>query len=235
MTPPNERRDNLKKLLVVEDEPTLRATLQYNLEREGFDVLTAARGDSGLKLAQEEKPDILLLDIMLPDMSGLELCRIIRRESTTPILMLTARAEEMDKVVGLELGADDYVTKPFSMRELIARIHALLRRSELAPAGDANNLSIDGVRVDLRRRTVTRDGQEINLKPKEFELLAYLLRNRGRAVGREELLHQVWGYEFDGDNRTIDVHMSWLRHKIEPVPEKPAHLITIRGLGYRLD
>jgi len=141
----------------------------------------------------------------------------------------------MDKVVGLELGADDYVTKPFSMRELIARVHALLRRSELVPGIDASTLSIDGVRVDLRRRTVTRDGQEISLKPKEFELLAYLLRNRGRAVGREELLHQVWGYEFDGDNRTIDVHMSWLRHKIEAVPEKPAHLITIRGHGYRLD
>src|SRR5438874_2761779 len=138
MTPPS---DNPKKLLVVEDEATLRATLQYNLEREGFNVLTAARGDSGLRLAQEEKPDILLLDIMLPDMSGLELCRIIRRESTIPILMLTARAEEMDKVVGLELGADDYLTKPFSMRELIARVHALLRRSEIVPAADAANLS----------------------------------------------------------------------------------------------
>jgi DNA-binding response OmpR family regulator len=225
----------LKNLLIVEDEPTLRATLQYNLEREGFHVLTAARGDSGLKLAREEHPDLLLLDIMLPDMSGLEVCRIVRRESATPILMLTARAEEMDKVVGLELGADDYVTKPFSMRELIARVQALLRRSEASPGTEASTLSVDSVMVDLRRRTVTKDGEEIVLKPKEFELLVYLLRNRGRAVTREELLHQIWGYEYDGDNRTIDVHVSWLRHKIEPVPAKPAHLITVRGLGYRLD
>jgi len=234
MTPPNHR-ETQKKLLVVEDEATLRTTLQYNLEREGFAVLSAARGETALHLIAEEKPDLLLLDIMLPDMSGLEICRVVRRDSPTPILMLTARAEETDKVVGLELGADDYVTKPFSMRELIARVHALLRRSDFAPVADTGNFSIDGVKVDLRSRMVTRDGHEISLKPKEFELLAYLVRNRGRAIGREELLHQVWGYEFDGDNRTIDVHMSWLRHKIEAVPEKPAHLITVRGLGYRLD
>jgi DNA-binding response OmpR family regulator len=225
----------LKNLLIVEDEPTLRATLQYNLEREGFSVLTASRGDSGLKLAREEHPDLLLLDIMLPDMSGLEVCRMIRRESTTPILMLTARAEEMDKVVGLEVGADDYVTKPFSMRELIARVQALLRRSEATSGIEAAVLTLGDLRVDLRRRAVTRDGVEVVFKPKEFELLVYLLRNRGRAITREEILHQVWGYEYDGDSRTIDVHMSWLRHKIETDPAKPTHLITVRGLGYRLD
>ena len=225
----------MKNLLIVEDEPTLRATLQYNFEREGYHVLTAARGDSGVKLAREERPDLLLLDIMLPDMSGLEVCRMVRRESATPILMLTARAEEMDKVVGLEVGADDYVTKPFSMRELVARVQALLRRSEATAGLESAVLSLGDLRVDLRRRAVTRDGVEVVFKPKEFDLLVYMLRNRGRAITREELLHQVWGYEYDGDNRTIDVHMSWLRHKIEADPAKPTHLITVRGLGYRLD
>ena len=225
----------MKNVLVVEDEPTLVATLRYNLEREGHRVLTATDGETALSLARSQKPDIVLLDLMLPGMGGLELCRILRRETTIPILMLTARAEETDKVVGLELGADDYVTKPFSMRELMARIGALLRRAELMPAPEREVLSAGGIEVDLRGRQASRDGLALALKPKEYELLVFLLRNRGRAFTREQLLNQVWGYDFAGDTRTVDVHVSWLRQKIEPVPSKPTRLITVRGVGYRFD
>jgi DNA-binding response OmpR family regulator len=225
----------LKSVLVVEDEPTLVATLRYNLEREGHKVLTAVDGETGLSLARSQKPDVVLLDLMLPGMGGLELCRVLRRETTVPILILTAKAEETDKVVGLELGADDYVTKPFSMRELMARIGALLRRAELAPVPERETLSHGDMEVDLRRRQVYRAGAELALKPKEYELLVFLLRNRGRAFTREQLLDQVWGYEYAGDTRTVDVHVSWLRQKIEPVPSKPTRLITVRGVGYRFD
>jgi DNA-binding response OmpR family regulator len=225
----------LKSVLVVEDEPTLVATLRYNLEREGHKVLTAADGETGLSLARTQRPDVVLLDLMLPGMSGLELCRILRRESTVPILMLTARAEETDKVVGLELGADDYVTKPFSMRELIARVGALLRRAELAPPAEREVIVAGDLQVDLRRREASRNGEVLQLKPKEYELLVFLLRNRGRAFTREQLLNQVWGYDFAGDTRTVDVHVSWLRQKVEPEPSKPVRLITVRGVGYRFD
>jgi len=225
----------LKSVLVVEDEPTLVATLRYNLEREGHKVLTAADGETGLSLARTQRPDVVLLDLMLPGMSGLELCRILRRESTVPILMLTARAEETDKVVGLELGADDYVTKPFSMRELIARVGALLRRAELAPPTEREVMVAGDLQVDLRRREASRNGELLQLKPKEYELLVFLLRNRGRAFTREQLLNQVWGYDFAGDTRTVDVHVSWLRQKVEPEPSKPVRLITVRGVGYRFD
>jgi two-component system, OmpR family, response regulator len=225
----------LKSVLVVEDEPTLVATLRYNLEREGHKVLTATDGETGLALARSHHPDIVLLDLMLPGMSGIEVCRILRRETSVPILMLTARAEEMDKVVGLELGADDYVTKPFSMRELMARVGALLRRSELSTAAEREALVSGDLEVDLRRRQASRRGQAMALKPKEFELLAFLMKNRGRAFTREQLLNQVWGYDFAGDTRTVDVHVSWLRQKIEPEPSKPTRLITVRGMGYRFD
>ena len=225
----------MKSVLVVEDEPTLVATLRYNLEREGHKVLTAADGETGLSLARTQRPDVVLLDLMLPGMSGLELCRILRRESTVPILMLTARAEETDKVVGLELGADDYVTKPFSMRELIARVGALLRRAELAPPTEREVMVAGDLQVDLRRREASRNGELLQLKPKEYELLVFLLRNRGRAFTREQLLNQVWGYDFAGDTRTVDVHVSWLRQKVEPEPSKPVRLITVRGVGYRFD
>jgi DNA-binding response OmpR family regulator len=225
----------LKTVLVVEDEPTLVATLRYNLEREGHKVLTATEGEAGLSQARSQHPDLIILDLMLPGMSGLELCRIIRREATTPILMLTARADEMDKVVGLELGADDYVTKPFSMRELMARVGALLRRAELAPAAEREALVVGDIEVDLRRRQVYRSGAEVALKPKEYELLVFLVRNRGRAFTREQLLDQVWGYDFAGDTRTVDVHVSWLRQKVEMEPSKPTRLITVRGVGYRFD
>jgi DNA-binding response OmpR family regulator len=170
---------------------------------------------------------------MLPVMDGLEVCRILRRETKLPILMLTAKGEEVDKVVGLELGADDYVTKPFGMRELLARVRALLRRSE-SPA-DAETLTSGDLQIDLKRREASRGGEAMDLKPKELELLTYLFRNKGRAFTREQLLRDVWGYDFYGDSRTVDVHVRWLRQKIESEPAKPVRLITVRGIGYRFD
>jgi DNA-binding response OmpR family regulator len=225
----------MKKVLVVDDEPTLVATLKYNLEREGYQVVTAVDGESGLSAARANRPDLILLDLLLPALDGLEVCRILRREMTTPILMLTAKTDEIDKVVGLELGADDYVTKPFSMRELLARVRALLRRAETAPSAEAEVLLAGGLQVDLRRREASRGGQALALKPKEFDLLAFFLRNRGRAFTRDQLLNQIWGYDFVGDTRTVDVHIRWLRQKIEDVPGKPSQLITVRGVGYRFD
>jgi DNA-binding response OmpR family regulator len=224
----------VKKILVVDDEPTLVATVKYNLEREGYQVVTAADGESGLSVARAERPDLILLDLMLPGLDGFEVCRILRREMTAPILMLTAKTQEVDKVVGLELGADDYVTKPFSMRELLARVRALLRRAE-APAAEAKVLTAGDLQVDLRRREASRQGQALLLKPKEFDLLAFFLRNRARAFTRDQLLDQVWGYDFAGDTRTVDVHIRWLREKIEDNPAKPARLITVRGVGYRFE
>jgi DNA-binding response OmpR family regulator len=225
----------VKKILIVDDEPTLVATLKYNLEREGFHVLTAGDGESSLSLARDEQPDLILLDLMLPRLKGFEVCRILRKEMSVPILMLTAKGEEIDKVLGLELGADDYVTKPFGMRELIARVKALLRRAETQPSVDGEVLSAGDLRVDLRRREAAKSGVAVALKPKEFELLAFLMRNRGRAFTREQLLESIWGYEYAGDTRTVDVHVSWLRQKIEDTPQKPVRLITVRGVGYRFD
>ncbi|KPK45554.1 MAG: XRE family transcriptional regulator [Dehalococcoidia bacterium SM23_28_2] len=224
----------MKKILLVDDEPTLVATVKYNLEREGYQVVTAIDGESGLSLARTERPALVILDLMLPGLDGFEVCRILRREMSVPILMLTAKTEEVDKVVGLELGADDYVTKPFSMRELLARVRALLRRAE-TPAEEANVVTAGDLQVDLRRRQATRRGQALVLKPKEFDLLVFFLRNRGRAFTREQLLNQIWGYDFAGDTRTVDVHVSWLRQKIEDEPAKPTRLITIRGVGYRFE
>jgi len=224
----------VKKILVVDDEPTLVATVKYNLEREGYHVVIAADGESGLSLARAECPDLVVLDLMLPGLDGFEVCRILRREMAVPILMLTAKTEEVDKVVGLELGADDYVTKPFSMRELLARVRALLRRAE-APAVEAKVLTAGDLQVDLRRREASRQGQALLLKPKEFDLLAFFLRNRARAFTRDQLLDQVWGYDFAGDTRTVDVHVRWLRQKIEDNPAKPTRLLTVRGVGYRFE
>jgi DNA-binding response OmpR family regulator len=224
-----------KKILVVEDEPTLVATLKYNLEREGYSVTTAADGEAGLDSARAQRPDLIVLDLMLPGLDGFEVCRIIRRESPTPILMLTAKTDEVDKVVGLELGADDYVTKPFSMRELLARVRALLRRAELAPASDQEVLTAGDLLMDVTKRQVSRAGKALALKPKEYELLMFLLRNRGRVFTRDQLLNQIWGYDFAGDSRTVDVHMRWLRQKIEEEPSKPVRLITVRGTGYRFE
>jgi DNA-binding response OmpR family regulator len=222
-----------KTVLLVDDEPTLVATLKYNLEREGYRVITAADGEKAIAAARAERPELIILDLMLPVMDGLEVCRILRRETSQPILMLTARGEEVDKVVGLELGADDYVTKPFGMRELLARVRALLRRTA-APEPDEDLVSGD-LTFDLKRREVRRDGRVLDLKPKEIDLLLYFARNRGRAFSREQLLREVWGYDFYGDSRTVDVHVSWLRHKIEAEPHHPARLVTVRGVGYRFE
>jgi len=224
---------NARTVLVVDDEQTLVATLKYNLEREGYRVLTAGDGEKAISLARSERPDLMILDLMLPAVDGLEVCRILRREMSLPILMLTARAGEVDKVVGLEIGADDYVTKPFSTRELLARVRALLRRTA-APA-DEESLVSGGLRIDLKRREATLDGNTLELKPKEMELLIHFMRNRGRAFTREQLLRDVWGYDFYGDSRTVDVHVSWLRQKIEAQPGKPVRILTVRGVGYRFE
>ncbi|MDO8615181.1 MAG: response regulator transcription factor [Dehalococcoidia bacterium] len=225
----------MKTILVVDDEPTLAATVRYNLEQGGYRVITAADGESGLSLARSERPDTIVLDLMLPGLDGLDVCRILRRESSVPILMLTARGEETDRVVGLELGADDYLTKPFSMRELLARVRALLRRSEMATQVDGEVVTCGDLEVDAARHQVRRSGAEVALKPKEFELLAFLMRNRRRVFTREQLLNQIWGYEFAGDTRTVDVHVSWLRQKVEDNPQHPALIVTVRGIGYRFD
>ena len=223
-----------RTVLVVDDEPTLVATLRYNLEREGYKVVAAGDGEKAISLARSERPDLLILDLMLPTVDGLEVCRILRREMNLPILMLTARAGEVDKVVGLEIGADDYVTKPFSTRELLARVRALLRRT--AASSDDDEVIVSGdLRVDMKRREVTRKDLPLELKPKEMELLIHFMRNRGRAFTREQLLRDVWGYDFMGDSRTVDVHVSWLRQKIEEQPGKPVRILTVRGVGYRFE
>jgi DNA-binding response OmpR family regulator len=222
-----------RTVLLVDDEPTLIATLKYNLEREGYRVLAAGDGEEALSVARAERPELIILDLMLPVMDGLEVCRILRRETSQPILMLTARGEEVDKVVGLELGADDYVTKPFGMRELLARVRALLRRT--GPSETDETLVTGDLTFDLKRREVRREGKALDLKPKEIDLLLYFARNRGRAFSREQLLREVWGYDFYGDSRTVDVHVSWLRQKIEVEPHRPTRLVTVRGVGYRFE
>jgi len=226
---------NVKTILVVDDEPTLVATLKYNLERESFRVLEAADGEAALEVARTGRPDLIVLDLMLPGLSGLEVCRILRKETRVPIIMLTAKDAEVDKVVGLETGADDYLTKPFGMPELMARVRALLRRAEPGADEASDVLESGDLRVDLARREVQRGGSPLRLKPRELDLLICFMRRRGRAFSREELLKQVWGYEFADDTRTVDVHVRWLRQKIEPDPAHPLRLITVRGVGYRFE
>ena len=225
-----------KTILVVDDEATLRETLAWNLEREGYRVVEAADGREALDRFEAEHPDLVLLDLMLPEVSGVEVCRRMRAVSEVPILMLTARDSELDKVVGLEVGADDYVTKPFSLRELQARVRALLRRADVRPAADLSEVPVrvGSVLVDLPGRRLLRDGRPVPITPRAFELLAFLVRNRGQAFSREQLLEQVWGYEFAGETRTVDVHVHWLRQLIEVDPARPALLETIRGVGYVL-
>jgi len=221
-------------VLVVEDEAALASSLSYNLRKAGFNVLAAADGVTGLHEARRARPDVVVLDIMLPKMDGLEVCRRLRAESDVPILMLTARSEELDKVVGLEVGADDYLTKPFGMRELMARVRALLRRAAARASDEEMPRIVAGeLELDLRGRTVRRAGREIALKPKEFDLLFFLAQHAGQVFTREQLLERVWGYEFFGGSRTVDVHVRWLREKLEPEPSRPMHLLTIRGVGYK--
>ncbi len=226
------------KILVVEDDRNLLDTLEYNLRREDYEVITAVDGEQALESARKENPDVIILDIMLPELSGLEVCRILRKEMTVPILMLTARNEEVDKIIGLEIGADDYMTKPFSMRELLARIRAMLRRTEMTllqqPAPEEKLLKINELEIDTDRHLVTFKGKELDMSPKEYDLLVFLATNKGIVFNREQLLEKVWGYDYAGDTRTVDVHIRWLRQKIEANPSKPEKLITVRGAGYKL-
>jgi len=222
-----------RTILVVEDETTLRETLADALEAEGFQVVQAADGRAALTRFRADHPDLVLLDLMLPELSGIEVCRIIRAESGVPIVMLTAKDSELDKVVGLELGADDYVTKPFSLRELSARIRALFRRSEqAAPAGGPSTVDLGNVQVDLAGHRLLRDGESLPIKPKAFELLAFLVRNPGQAFTRDQLLEHVWGYDYAGETRTVDVHVHWLRTTLEDDAAAPKFIHTVRGVGY---
>ncbi len=230
------------KLLIVEDDQTLLDALRYNLAKEGYDVLTAIDGAQAVGFARKERPDLIILDVMLPGLDGFEVCRILRKEGMTmPILMLTAKAEEIDRVVGLELGADDYMTKPFSLRELLARVRAMLRRvammqREASPnQGVTSSIKVGGLEIDLSRHLVSLGGSVLDLSPKEFDLLAFLVRNKGQVFSRDQLLERVWGYDYGGDTRTVDVHIRWLRRKLETDPGNPQLLLTVRGAGYKFE
>jgi DNA-binding response OmpR family regulator len=230
------------RILFVDDETTLVETISFQLKNQGYEVITAADGDAALAQARSHKPDLIILDIMLPKLDGFEVCRILRKEMNTPILMLTARDDEIDRVVGLEVGADDYLTKPFSMRELFARVKALLRRvrlikEEIAATQNINSekLSFGDITIDLDKREVYLDNRLIALKPKEYELLRYLAEHAGRVISRDALLEKVWGWEYTGDSRTVDVHIRWLREKLEKDPSHPHHFMTIRSVGYRFE
>ncbi|MFT5196401.1 MAG: DNA-binding response OmpR family regulator [Cellvibrionaceae bacterium] len=241
-------------ILVVEDDDTLRETIEYNLINQGYKVISVADGGRALEAARTEKPDLILLDVMLPVLDGFEVCRILSQEMSVPILMLTARTEEIDRVVGLEMGADDYISKPFSMRELMARVRATLRRvrlireeiaaeqpiedenRNLTPSGSTSaGIQFDDLVIDTERHEVRKEGIALRLKPKEFELLEFLVRHKGIALSRELILERVWGWSYSGNSRTVDVHIRWLREKIEADPTNPGRIITVRGIGYRFE
>lgn len=229
-----------KTVLVVEDEENLLAPLLYNLEREGYRVVAATDGGEGLELARQESPNLVILDIMLPTMDGIQVCRVLRSESGVPILVLTAKGEELDKVLGLEMGADDYMTKPFSMRELIARVKAMLRRAELSPASTDGRtgrgvIASGDLSIDVEARKVSLDGVPFKLKPKEFDLLALFAEHPGKAFTRDDILDRIWGGKENIDRRTVDVHVRWIRQKLGEGDGVPRRIITIRGHGYRFD
>src|SRR5438132_5144551 len=227
-----------KRILVVEDEEAIRQTLRYNLAREGYVVSEATTGSEALACARRERPDVILLDVMLPELSGLEVCRILRQETNTPILMLTAKGTELDKVVGLQVGADDYVTKPFSLNELMARVSALLRRSEMREQDRPDPREVEdfgGFRIDRAARTVAVERTELRLAPKEFDLLSLLLLSAGRVLSRQSIIREAWGAKFYGDPKTVDVHVRWLREKFEKFEHIPFRITTVFGVGYRLD
>jgi two-component system, OmpR family, response regulator RegX3 len=223
----------MTRILMIEDEESLGEALEYQLSREGFDVVRETNGATGLQQFRTSGADLVLLDLMLPGLSGEEVCKEIRTESRVPIIMLTAKDEEIDTVLGLELGADDYVTKPFSSRELVARIKAVLRRTTESLPDSSEVLEGGDIRLDRDRFEVTARGQDVRLTKKEFELLELLLANSGRVLPRETLIDRVWGWDYVGDTRTLDVHMKRLRSKLEVEPHRPRHLLTVRGLGYR--
>jgi DNA-binding response OmpR family regulator len=233
-----------ESILIVEDEPALRDTLSYNLKKDGFIVEAVSDGRSALETARRIRPDLIVLDLMLPEIDGFEVCRILRKEMITPILMLTARDDEIDRVVGLEVGADDYLTKPFSMRELMARVKAQLRRARMLreELGKAKReekpqekLAFKNLVINLTRREVTLDGEPLALKPQEYELLLFFAEHRGQMLSREFILERVWGWDFIGDSRTVDVHVRWLRQKIEENASEPKRIVTVRGGGYRFE
>ncbi len=226
----------MSRVLVVEDEESFSDALSYMLRKEGFDVAIAATGPQALTEFDRDRPDIVLLDLMLPEMSGTEVCRQLRQKPYVPIIMITARDSEIDKVVGLEIGADDYVTKPYSPRELVARIRAVLRRpaTEAAESTDAT-LTAGPVRMDVQRHVVTVAGTSVPLPLKEFELLELLLRNAGKVLTRGQLIDRVWGADYVGDTKTLDVHVKRLRSKVEPEPSSPRFIVTVRGLGYKFE
>jgi DNA-binding response OmpR family regulator len=233
-----------EKILIVEDEKALQETLAYSLTHEGYETSIAGDGNLAISLAREIHPDLILLDIMLPGKDGFEVCRVLRQEMNTPILMLTAREEEIDRVVGLEVGADDYMTKPFSMRELMARVKAMLRRvrlirEEIHTADkvetEKEEIRSGNMKIDLKRREALLNDKALELKPKEYDLLLYFMQHQARALSRDAVLEQVWGWNFTGDSRTVDVHIRWLREKIEVDPSKPLRIVTIRGSGYRFE
>lgn len=230
----------MSKILVVDDERTLVETIKYNLLKNGYQVSVALDGAEALERARHDQPDLVVLDVMLPSLDGFEVCRILRKDTTVPILMLTARVEEFDKILGLELGADDYMTKPFSMRELLTRIKAMLRRVNMvrdeaaaARSFPAKALAVGDFEIDLAQHTILHRGMPLNLKPKEFDLLSFLASYRGQVFTREALIRRVWGYAYEGDTRTVDVHIRGLREKIEENPGVPKHIETVRGVGYR--
>ena len=224
----------MARLLLVEDEDTVRETLALNLRAEGYAVDTAADGEQGLELARASQHDLLVLDVMLPKLDGLTMCRILRRESSVPIILLTARGSETDKIIGLETGADDYIVKPFSLGEFLARVRAALRRGAVQRE-PTNELVSGDLRLDLPVRRGWRQGAELALAPREFDLLAALMRNRGAVLTRDLLLARVWGEDYVGDARTVDVHIRWLRQKVEEDPSEPQRILTVRGMGYRFE
>ncbi len=226
-------------MLLVEDDRNLQEAIRYNLVAEGYEVLVAGDGEKALSIARAEHPDLLVLDLMLPGIGGIEVCSTLRHEgSAAAVIMLTARDSEADRVAGLETGADDYVVKPFSMRELLARVTAQLRRAEMlgraASPAESDVVSVGGLEIDRATRKVTLDGNEVDLRPREFDLLAFLAARPGRVYSRDQLLQEVWGFDYSGDTRTVDVHVRWLRLKIEEDPSSPVRLQTIRGVGYRV-
>ena len=221
-----------EKILVVDDEHPIADILKFNLQKEGYQVVVAHNGEEALELFRREQPDLVILDIMLPKVDGLTVCRILRQTSRVPILMLTAREEEVDVVLGLELGADDYVTKPFSPRELVARVKAILRRSAPPPEGQTGRLHFDDLVLDLDAYALWRGEQEVPLTPREFQLLRHLATHPGQVFNRDGLCREVWGYDYFGDARTVDVTIRRLREKIEPDPARPEYIKTKRGVGY---
>jgi DNA-binding response OmpR family regulator len=222
-----------KSILIVEDDETLLQTLAYNLSKEGYSVSMASDGQSGLEVARTQTPDLVVLDVMLPELDGLSVCRILRREMDVPIIMLTARSSEVDKIIGLDSGADDYITKPFGLGEFLARIRAALRRQPKTAA--PQRLQSGDLTLDLVGRKAYRGQQELDLSYKEFDLLAELMHNQGMVLSRDLLLTKVWGYDYYGESRTVDVHIRWLRKKIEEDPAKPTRITTIRSIGYRFE